>query len=106
MNDISPEQLLSQIRSLSKTLHAPLPTPEATPATTDFGQMLKSSLDSVNEAQQHARGLKVDFENGTTDASLAEVMIASQKASLSFQAMTQVRNKLLEAYKEVMNMPV
>jgi len=106
MNEISPEQLLSQIRSLSKTLHAPPPMPAGTPATTDFSQMLKSSLDAVNEAQQHASGLKVGFENGTTDASLAEVMIAAQKADLSFRAVTEVRNKLVQAYQDIMNMPV
>ena len=106
MNDISPEQLLSQIRSLSKTLHAPPHIPAGTPATNDFGQMLKSSLDAVNEAQQVSKNLKVGFEAGTTDASLAEVMIASEKASLSFRAVTEVRNKLVQAYQDIMNMPV
>ncbi len=43
---------------------------------------------------------------GDQDVSLAEVMIASQKASVSFQAMLQVRNKLVDAYKDVMNMPM
>lgn len=106
MNEISPEQLLSQIRSLSKTLHAPAPTPAGTPAPTGFGQMLKNSLDAVNDAQQASRELKVGFENGTTDANLAEVMIAAQKANLSFRAVTEVRNKLVQAYQDIMNMPV
>jgi len=48
----------------------------------------------------------VSFAKGDTSTDLTEVMVAMQKASLSFQAMTQVRNKLLEAYKDVMNMPV
>ncbi len=47
-----------------------------------------------------------DFESGDANVSLAEVMVASQKASVSFQAMLQVRNKLVEAYKDVMNMPM
>ena len=46
------------------------------------------------------------FEKGDPDVSLAEVMVALEKASVSFQAMTQVRNELLSAYQEVMNMPV
>ena len=46
------------------------------------------------------------FETGEGDASLAEVMIAMQKSSLSFEAMVTVRNKLVEAYKDVMNMPM
>ena len=50
--------------------------------------------------------LKVGFETGTGDATLAEVMIASQKANLSFRAVTEVRNKLITAYQDIMNMPV
>ena len=50
--------------------------------------------------------MKQAFETGTGEASLAEVMIASQKANLSFRAMTEVRNKLITAYQDIMNMPV
>lgn len=104
MNEISPDQLLSQIRSLSRNLQTP-PAPVAT-APTDFAQMLKSTLNAVNEAQQHAGDLKVGFQTGTGDSSLAEVMIAAQKADLSFRAVTEVRNKLVQAYQDIMNMPV
>jgi flagellar hook-basal body complex protein FliE len=51
-------------------------------------------------------GKRDAFESGDANVSLAEVMVASQKASVSFQAMLQVRNKLVEAYKDVMNMPM
>ncbi|MDH3352240.1 MAG: flagellar hook-basal body complex protein FliE [Gammaproteobacteria bacterium] len=74
--------------------------------TTDFSDMLKTSLNAVNETQQKARELKVGFEYGTGEASLAEVMIAAQKADLSFRAVTEVRNKLVTAYQDIMNMPV
>ncbi len=50
--------------------------------------------------------MKQAFETGQGDADLAEVMIAVQKSSLSFEAMVQVRNKLVDAYKDVMNMPI
>lgn len=110
MNEISPDQLLSQIRSLSKNLQMPsVSPPDAVgkpEGRTDFSNLLKSSLDAVNEAQQTSGALKTAFENGTTDASLAEVMIASQKADLSFRAVTEVRNKLVQAYQDIMNMPV
>jgi flagellar hook-basal body complex protein FliE len=46
------------------------------------------------------------LERGDMNASLPEVMIALQKASLSFQAMTEVRNRLVSAYQEIMNMPM
>ncbi|MDJ0906026.1 MAG: flagellar hook-basal body complex protein FliE [Woeseiaceae bacterium] len=104
MNEISPEQLLSQIRSLNQQLQSP-PANEAAPGAS-FGDMFKASLDSVNEAQQHSSDLKVGFETGNTNATLAEVMIASQKANLSFRAVTEVRNKLVTAYQDIMNMPV
>lgn len=104
MNEISPDQLLSQIRSLSRSLDAP--QVDRTPPATDFGQMLKSTLNAVNDAQQRSAEMKVGFETGQSDASLAEVMIAAQKASLSFRAVTEVRNKLVQAYQDIMNMPV
>ena len=104
MDKISPEQLLSQIRSLGRELQTSTSAEDATGV--NFGEMLKTSLESVNEVQQHASDLKVGFEKGTGDATLAEVMIASQKASLSFQAVTEVRNKLVTAYQDIMNMPV
>jgi len=50
--------------------------------------------------------LSRSFEQGDPGVSLTQVMVASQKASVSFQAMTQVRNKLIDAYQEVMNMQV
>jgi len=107
MNKIGPEQLLSQIRSLGRELQTP-----ATAGKSDslpgngFGDLLKTSLSSVNETQQLSAALKTNFEAGTGDASLAEVMIASQKADLSFRAVTEVRNKLVAAYQDIMNMPV
>ena len=46
------------------------------------------------------------FEIGKTGVDLTDVMIASQKATVSFQALTQVRNKLVQAYQDIMQMPV
>ncbi|MBT8101226.1 MAG: flagellar hook-basal body complex protein FliE [Gammaproteobacteria bacterium] len=104
MTPINADQLLNQIRSLGAELQ-PTAIPESTP-TANFGDMLKSSLDSVNEAQQTAGELKSGFISGSNDASLVEVMVAAQKADLSFRAVTEVRNKLITAYQDIMNMPV
>ena len=107
MNSISSEHLLSQIRTLGRDLQVtPAPTGPSAPTAPGFGDMLKTTLDAVNEAQRISSEMKTGFENGSGDASLAEVMIASQKANLSFRAMTEVRNKLINAYQEIMNMPV
>ena len=107
MNKIGPEQLLSQIRLLGRELQTPsIPAAGGTNPASNFGELLKTSLSAVNESQQTAGELKIGFENGSGNASLAEVMIASQKADLSFRAVTEVRNKLVAAYQEIMNMPV
>lgn len=104
MNEINADHLLAQIRTLGRDLQVTQP-PSAVPES-GFGDSLKDALEAVNEAQQRSRDLKIDFQNGTTDKSLAEVMIAAQKADLSFRAVTEVRNKLITAYQDIMNMPV
>ena len=68
--------------------------------------MFKSAIDSVNELQKTSGELRTAYERGDSQVSLTQVMVASQKASVSFQAVSQVRNRLVEAYKEVMKMPV
>ena len=73
---------------------------------TDFSDLLKSAIDNVNGVQKEAGRLKTAVEMGDRNVSMAEAMIASQKASVAFEATVQVRNKVLEAYKEVMSMPV
>jgi len=72
----------------------------------DFATLLKSSIDKVNESQQQAGQLAEAFSAGDTNVDLSEVMVALQKASVSFQAMTQVRNRLVDAYRDIMNMPM
>jgi len=75
-------------------------------SSSDFGSLLKDALGSVNEVQQEAGSMKKAFELGDSSVSLSQTMITSQKAGLAFDATMQVRNKLLEAYKEIMSMPV
>ena len=79
---------------------------EGGPAKPDFGNMLKNAVDSVNEVQQQSGALATAYQKGDPEVSLSQVMVASQKASVSFQATMEVRNKLVEAYKEIMSMPI
>jgi len=72
----------------------------------DFSQVLKSSLDQVNNAQVTSEQLGQKFLAGDDSASLSDVMISLQKANISFQATVQVRNKLVTAYHDIMNMQV
>lgn len=76
------------------------------PAKADFQNILSSAVNQVNDVQKQSAAMSKAYELGDTTVSLSDVMVNSQKASVSFQAMTQVRNKLVEAYQEVMNMPV
>ena len=74
--------------------------------TTDFAELLQQSIASVNDIQQSAGKMAEAFETGAANVNLADVMVATQKASVSFQATLQVRNKLIEAYQDIMNMPM
>ncbi len=99
-------QVLAQMRVMAAQSQGAAPVTENVAGAPAFGDLLKNSIDSVNQVQKTSGELKTTFELGAEDVDLAQVMIASQKASVSFQAMVQVRNKLVEAYKDVMNMPV
>ena len=104
MNDIRITPALEQIRNLS--IAAGSHVPEVPSEGIDFGSLLKQAINDVNDKQAISEKMKSAFEGGDKTMNLAEVMVASQKAEVSFKAMLQVRNKLVEAYKDVMNMPM
>jgi flagellar hook-basal body complex protein FliE len=72
----------------------------------DFAEALKASLNQVNSVQSNAEKLGQDFAMGDDKVSLSDVMISMQKASISLQATVQVRNKLVAAYHDIMNMQI
>jgi flagellar hook-basal body complex protein FliE len=106
MNEIGMNELLSQLRALSAQAQGRPPAAAAVADADSFQALLKNSIDGVNGAQQQAGALATAFEAGEPGTDLAGVMVAMQKASLSFQAMVQVRNKLVSAYQEIMSMQV
>ncbi|OJA52924.1 flagellar hook-basal body complex protein FliE [Burkholderia ubonensis] len=71
-----------------------------------FASAMKASLDKISGDQQHALGEAHAFEVGAPNISLNDVMVDMQKANIGFQFGLQVRNKLVTAYNEVMQMPV
>lgn len=109
MTQIDINSLLSQMRTLSAQLQ---PTAAATPAVGEakpsdsFVNVLKQSIADVAQSQDKAQQLSAAFDRGDPSANLPQVMLAVEKAQLSFQAMSQVRNKLVSAYTDIMNMPV
>jgi flagellar hook-basal body complex protein FliE len=104
MSGVEMTRLLAEMQRLAATAES-RPS-EATGEQRGFADLLRTSIDAVNEAQSTATDMAAALERGDTSVALPEVMIALQKASLSFQAMTEVRNRLVNAYQEIMNMPI
>lgn len=100
--------VLSQMQSIeAMAKNQPLELEQTqNPDTPSFADMMVKAIDTVNESQQTAAGLTKRFEMGDSSVDLAEVMVHGQKARVAFEALSEVRNKLLTAYQDVMNMPV
>jgi len=101
-------QILAQLKAASDLAAGASKSGETIAAApqANFGQLLKSAVDQVNAVQQTAGQLSEDFVQGDPNVNLHEVMISLQKANISFQSMIQVRNRLVTAYQEIMNMQV
>ncbi len=105
-NTINPEALLVQMRALaSQAQSKPAETPTAVQSE-NFADLLRQSIDKVNEIQQSGSAMAQSFQKGDPNIQLSEVMVSLQKANVSFTAMVEVRNKLVSAYQEIMNMQV
>jgi flagellar hook-basal body complex protein FliE len=104
MSDVQINQVLAQMRALAGNAGAG--NQAQGNGAPDFAQMLKQSLDHVNHTQKVSAQMREAFEMGDPNVNLAQVMVATQKASVSVEAVNQVRNRLLSAYQEIMNMPV
>jgi flagellar hook-basal body complex protein FliE len=108
MSQMEIDRVLAQIRSLSTQIRpeAPAAAPNATGGVGEFANILRQGLDQVNSSQQKASALADAFERGTPGVELPQVMLELQKASVSFHALTEVRNRLISAYQDIMNMPL
>lgn len=71
-----------------------------------FGDLLTQAVDKVNEVQQTSKSMTNAYLQGDSRVDITDVMIASQKSSVAFDSMVQVRNKFVDAYRDVMNMPI
>lgn len=82
------------------------PRPAAGGQSAGFGDALKNALDGVNNSQKRADQLTREFQMENSKVGLEETMVAATKANIEFQALLQVRNKVVSAYQEIMNMQV
>ena len=105
-NTITPDTLLIQMRAMAAQAQGQSVSSATPESGANFADLLKQSIDKVNDTQIEAKKLTDAFQQGDPDIQMSEVMVALQKSSVSFQAMLQVRNKLVSAYQEIMNMPV
>ena len=114
MSQMEIDRVLAQIRSISSTARAGAAGPAAgvggaggvSGVDNGFAKLLKQGIDSVNSTQSNASDLANKFERGVPGVELPQVMLEMQKANVSFRALTEVRNKFVEAYREIMNMPL
>jgi len=98
--------LLNQMQALESLAKSQQMQPEIkTDQGPNFGELMQQAVNQVNETQMQASSLTQAFEMGE-NIDLSQVMIAVNKSRVSFEALTQVRNKLLTAYQDVMNMAV
>ncbi len=111
INAIDPNQLLTQMRAMQTEAQqqvAPAANQQnaGNDPKVDFGNVMQNAVNSVNELQQTSGDMKTAFEMGDPNVTLADTMIASQKAGVAFEATVQVRNKMIEAYQTVMRMSI
>ncbi len=106
MSDIDIQNVLAQMRTMALKAQGIENATTESVAQQDFSKLLKDSIDAVNATQKKAGSLSEAFVTGQPGVDLAQVMVALQKANVSFQAMTQVRNKLVDAYHEIMRINI
>ncbi len=101
------DQVLAEMRRLTAVAQGgPAESQAVQSPGEDFSNLLKQSIDKVNDTQKAASSLSSAFSAGDPNVDVTEVMVALQKSGVAFQAMTEVRNKLVKAYQDIMSMPV
>lgn len=78
----------------------------SSPANTNFADILTRAVDQVNAVQKESGRLSTAYQQGDPNVALTQVVIASEKAGVAFEAMNEVRNRLVNAYEDIMNMPI
>ncbi|HEY4446343.1 MAG TPA: flagellar hook-basal body complex protein FliE [Steroidobacteraceae bacterium] len=106
MSSMQIQQVLAEMRSLQARASGIAEAPASAAQPSDFANLMKNSVDHIATMQNQAASLADAYEAGDKSVDLTKVMLEVQKAGLAFRAMTEVRNKLVDAYTQVMNMSV
>ncbi len=103
-------EMLAKIREVSSKskVFSENPINMVTPSKNfnDFMSVAKNAVSNVSDLQATSDTLKTAYLSGDSNVSMSQVVVASQKSKLAFEGLMAVRNKILEAYREIMNMPV
>ncbi len=100
------EAILNQLRATEAMANGALATPQPQDTPGAFADTLRHALDAVNTAQVQAGHLVSAQAAGRSQIDINQIMVALEKADLSFQAMVEVRNKLVGAYQKIMDLQV
>jgi flagellar hook-basal body complex protein FliE len=100
------QAMIGTVKPAQSPISMEVPSLGGNTSGSQFSDMLSQAVNNVNDMQKTSREYQKSFDMGNPDLSLADVMIAKEKAGIAFEATLQVRNKVLEAYKTIMNMPV
>lgn len=117
MSQMEIDRVLAQIRSISSQVKRPEAPKNGIEGGAEavggvqgggsgFATLMKRGIEQVNATQQSASDMATAFQKGVPGVELPQVMLEMQKASVSFRAVTEVRNRLVSAYQEIMNMPI
>lgn len=106
MERVEVTQLLDQMRAMTAQAQGVPAETNSVQGGDSFSSMFSNAINTVNDIQKQSGALARGFEQGNPDIALSDVMVASQKSSVAFEATLQVRNRLVEAYQTVMRMPI
>ena len=107
--DIKAQSLYQDLQNMAAESQMGIPgtsSIQGNPSGKNFAAMLSGAIDTVNSMQLESKDQAMRFEMGDKSLSLADVMVTKEKSGIAFEATVQVRNKVLEAYKQIMSMPV
>src|SRR5215204_3678462 len=106
MSQMEIDRVLAQIRNIAAATRGGSAPTAPNGVNNGFANLLKQGLEKVNATQEKASSLATQFEKGVPGVELPQVMLEMQKANVSFRALAEVRNKFVDAYREIMNMPL
>jgi flagellar hook-basal body complex protein FliE len=107
MDPISMASLLAKLQEARAVVSGlPVAPSAAAAGSVDFAALLKGSIDRVDQAQGSATRMAEKFQLGDPKVTLEDTMVALQKANVSFQAALQIRNRVVSAYHDIMNLQI